>query len=248
MTDRIELLDELGAELARVAAEAERIPRSRAKLRARTLAIALGIAALVAGGAYSVPVTRAAVDGIADSFASWVSGDTSDAPGRALRPTDSPPSWFNGDGEARLIAKSGRVGLYVRRVDSNEGPRLEIGLGDGIVMAGTLKDWRERLGRHAVVVLGPTLFGPRDVLDEHGRFPLLGVSTRDITRVELRYSEGSPLVGDAGDGGFVLLADAWRPLRELIAYDATGRIRERVDMRGDDARYLCQKEPGSCPP
>lgn len=257
MSERIQLLDDLGSEFARVAAETERTSRKRAALagrlfpaglRARTLAIALGIAALLGGGVYSVPATRAAVDGIADSFAAWVSGDNDDAPGRALQPGDNPPSWFSGDGEARLIAETEGVGLYVRRVDSDEGPRLEIGLGEGIVMADTLDGWRQRLGQHAVVVLGPTLFGPQDVLDEQGRFPLVGVTTRDIKRVELRYSDGPSLMGDTGDGGFVLLADAWRPLRELVAYDATGRVRERADMRGDDARYLCDKEPGICPP
>jgi hypothetical protein len=103
-------------------------------------------------------------------------------------------------------------------------------------------------GQHAVVVLGPAPFGRRDFLDERGRFPLLGVTTRDVKRVELRYSEGPPLVGDTGDGGFVLLADAWRRPREPIAYDATGRVLERADMRGNDMRYLCEQEPAVCPP
>jgi hypothetical protein len=58
----------------------------------------------------------------------------------------------------------------------------------------------------------------------------------------------APLVGDTGDSGFVLLADAWRRLRELIAYDGSGRVLEHADMRGDDMRYLCEKEPGVCPP
>jgi hypothetical protein len=80
------------------------------------------------------------------------------------------------------------------------------------------------------------------------RVPLFGVTTRDVKRVELRYSEGPPLVGDTGDGDFVLLADTWRPPRELIAYDATGRVLERADVSEYDMRYLCEKEPGVCPP
>ncbi|MBA2634404.1 MAG: hypothetical protein H0U86_15630 [Chloroflexi bacterium] len=256
MTEHIQLLDDLGAEFARVAAEAERTTRQpsglagrlfRSGLRARTLAVALGIAALLGGGAYSVPATRAAVDGIADSFAAWVSGDSDEAPGRALQPGDNAPRWFSEGAESRLIAKTEGVGLYVRRTDSDEGPWLEFGLGVGLSMGDTLEGWRQRLGQHALVVLGPALFGPQDVLDEQGRFPLLGVTTRDVKRVELRYFEGPPLVGDTGDGGFVLLADAWRPLRELIAYDGAGHVLERTDMRGDDARYLCEKEPGVCP-
>ena len=71
MTERIQLLDDLGAEFGRVTARAER--RSPG-LRTRTLAIALGIAVLLGCGAYAVPTTRAAVDGIADSLAGWVFG------------------------------------------------------------------------------------------------------------------------------------------------------------------------------
>ena len=248
MNERIQLLDDLGAELARVAVEAERAPRKRSGPRVRALVLALGIALLV-GGAYAVPATRAGVDGIVDSLTGWVSGDDAEAPGRPVEPGDNAPHWF-GDtegGKARLIAEAGGVGLFVRRVDSEEGPALEFGLGEGLVMGDTLERWRRTLDQHDVVVLGSTLVGPRDVLDDQARFPLLGVTTRDVTRVELRYAEGPPLVANTGDGGFVLLADAWRPLRELVAYDATGRELERVDVRDSDGRYLCEKEPGVCP-
>jgi hypothetical protein len=258
MIERIQLLDDLGAEFARVAAEAERTSRKRSALagrlfrsglRIRALAIALGVAVLLGGGAYAVPATRAAVDGIAESFASWVSGDSDKAPGRALEPGDNAPAWFSENGgETRLIAKTDGLGLYVRRVDSDEGPWLEFWLGEARGAGDTLERWRQRLGRHAVFVLGYTPFGRRDVLDERGRVPLFGVTTRDVDRVELRYSEGPPLVGDTGDGGFVLLADAWRPPRELIAYDPTGRVLERADVSEYDMRYLCDKEPGVCPP
>jgi hypothetical protein len=256
MTERIQLLDDLGAEFARVAAEAERTSPKPSGLAgsgfgaARNAAVALSIAALLAGGAYSVPATRAAVDGIADSFAAWVLGESDKAPGHALAPGDKVPAWFSDDGDARLIAKTDGVGLYVRRTDSPEGPRLEFGLGEGVPLAigAPLEWWRQRLGQHAVVFLGHAPFGPRDFLDERGRVPLLGVTTRDVKRVELRYAEGHPSLGDTGDGGFVLLADAWRPVRELVAYDASGDVLGRADMRGDDMRYLCDKEPGVCPP
>jgi hypothetical protein len=39
------------------------------------------------------------------------------------------------------------------------------------------------------------------------------------------------VVGDTGDGGFVLLADAWRPLRELIAYVKVGKRVRRLKKR-----------------
>jgi hypothetical protein len=49
------------------------------------------------------------------------------------------------------------------------------------------------------------------------------------------------------NGGFVLIADAWRRHRELVAYDGAGRELERVDLAYLDPRYLCDKEP-TCPP
>ncbi len=254
MTKRIQLLDDLGAEFGRVAVRAERASRKRFAFaasplgsgrRLRTSAIALSMGVLLVSSAYAVPATRTAVDG----FAAWVVGDSDDAPGRALKPGDDVPSWFSADGEARLIAKSDGVGLYVRRTDSDQGPWLEFGLGEGVglTMGGSLEDWRQQLEQQAVVVLGPALFGPRDVLDDRGRSPLLGVTARDVKRVELRYSDGPPLIGDTGDGGFVLLADAWRPLRELVGYDSAGQVLERVDMSNNDLAYLCEKEPGVCP-
>ena len=236
MIERIQLLDDLGAELHRVAAEAERasrrratLPRrlSRAGLRARTLAVALGIAVLLVSAAYAVPATRPAVDGVAGAFAGWVSGHGDDAPGRALKPGDDVPAWFREGGGARLIAKTEGVGLYVRRSDSDRGPRLDFGLGEGVglAMGGPLEDWLERLDRRAIVVLGSALFGPRDVLDGRGRFPLLGLTAREAKRIELRYAGGPPAAGDTGDG----------------------RVLERVDLGNLDMRYLCVKEPGACP-
>src|ERR1700754_1406892 len=231
MIERVQFLDELGSEFARVAADAEqtsykRSVSTRHGRRARTLAGALGLAVLLSGVAYAVPAPGTAADGVAESLPAWVSGDSDDAPGRALEPPDNVPSWFSSGGDARLIAKTHGVGLYARRSDSAEGPRLEVGLGEGVglIVDGSLESWRERFERDSVHVLGTALFGPRDVLDEQGRSPLLGLTTRDVKRVELRYADGPPLVGDAGDGGFVLLADAWRPLRELIAYGITGRV------------------------
>lgn len=106
---------------------------------------------------------------------------------------------------------------------------------------------RETLGDRAVVVHpGTALFGRGDAIDDRGRFPLLGVTTRDVERVDLRYADGSTLAADNGDGGFVLLVDAWRPLDELIAYDGTGEVRGRADLTHIDNSYLCEREPG-CP-
>lgn len=256
MTGRIQFLDKLGEEFARVASEAERPSRSfaagrrlfRRDLRARTSAIAVGVIVLIASTSYAVPATRAAFDGVVDSFAGWVSGDeTAQAPGRPVLPGDNVPTWLRGDQQTRLIAKTEGLGLYVRRSDTGNEQRLDFLLGQARGISGTVEELREFLGKDAAVVLGYTPFGPRDPLDAKGRVPVFGVTTRDVARVELRYSDGAPLTGKTGDGGFVLLADAWRPPQELIAYDSTGRVVDRIDVSEYDMRYLCDKDP-VCPP
>jgi len=255
MSDRFQLVDALDAEFARVGAEAERFSRNSPLAGrllhgagARTLVVTMAIAVLLGGSAYAVPATRGTVSDIADSFASLFSGGDDDAPGRPLQAGDRGPAWFQDSavGERRVIAETAGVKLFVRALDTERGRWLEFGLGDGIVMGDTLESWRERLGQHALVLLGTTAFGARDLLDDRGRVPLLGVTTRDVNRVELRYAEGPTTSSEAGDGGFVLLADAWRPLHELVAYDDSGRVLERADISDRDLRYLCEKEPG-CP-
>jgi hypothetical protein len=63
----------------------------------------------------------------------------------------------------------------------------------------------------------------------------------------VHYVDGGPPLEETGvDGGFVLLLDAWRPLREIVAYDASGRELDRVDATHLDLRIYCEKEPG-CP-
>lgn len=250
MNERIQLLDDLGAEFARIATEADHTSRTppatllRQIPRARALAISLCIAALLGGTAYAVPATRAAID----DLAGWVAGDEA-APGRALGSSHRAPRWFDGaeDQDVRLIARADGVALYVRRAESDSGTVLEFGVGHGIVMGDTLESWRRRLDGHAVVILGSTFVGPRDALDPQGRAPLAGITVREVDRVRLQYREGPPLVSETGDGGFVLLIDAWRPLQEIVAYDRTGRVVERLDISDYDLRYLCIKDP-ACPP
>jgi hypothetical protein len=258
MSGRIQMLDDLGAEFSRVATEVEsrgqdvsqpRWQAFRPGARARTLAVAFAVTALFAGTAFAVPATREAVSSVAGSLTGWVLGDDGDAPGRAVEPGDNAPAWFGqNSGDARMIAESEGVGLFVRR-SGPEGDRvLQFGLGSGMIVGDSLEGWSQRLGERPVVVLpGPAAFGPQDLLDDQGRFPLLGVTTRDVTRLEVQYAEGPPLVRENGDGGFVLLVDAWRLPRELVSYDRAGRVLEHTDLSGHDMRYLCEREPG-CPP
>jgi hypothetical protein len=123
-----------------------------------------------------------------------VAGDDEQAPGTPLAPGNDAPDWVREQG-GRLIAEQNGVELYVTRVDTAErGTLLNFTIGDGVAIGGTIDDWRERFDDQAVVVLGAANFGSfRDMLDERGRFPLLGVTARSVDRVELRYAQGPPL-------------------------------------------------------
>jgi hypothetical protein len=243
MTD-INLLDDLGAEFARVAA---RHPdRRRFRMPARAVAIAASACVLLGASAYAVPPTRAAIDDLAASFSGLFEGDDATSPGRALQPGDDAPDWVRESG-GRLIAEKAGVGLYVTRVETNQGMVLNFALGQAIGAGNTIDGWRETFENRAAVLLGPTPFGNNDWLDERGRVPVLGLTARSVDRLVVHYADGGPTLEETGvDGGFVLLADAWRPLSEIVAYDEAGRELERVDATRLDMRTLCDKEPG-CP-
>jgi hypothetical protein len=248
----IQLLDDLGAEFARVAGAPGR-PRRRTRVRSftalpgRALAVAFSVLVLLGAAAYAVPPTRAAIENLTGTFAGWLAGDEGAAPGRALRPEDEAPDWVRESGGRVIVANHG-VELYVTRSETEEGTYLKFALGNAIAIGNTIDGWREQFEKHAAIVLGPTPFESLDQrwLDEQGRFPLMGVTARSVERVELRYEQGPPLVETGLDGGFVLLADAGRRLHELVAYDAAGRELERVDLGYVDTRDFCKLEP-TCP-
>jgi hypothetical protein len=246
----IQLLDDLGAEFARVAAERERAPR-RSRLRsltatpARALAVAVSALVVLGGGTYAVQPTRAAIEDLTSTFAGWLAEDESDAPGRALRPEDDAPEWVREEGGRVIVEKAG-VELYVTRSETENGTYLSFVLEGSVAVGNTIEGWRDTFQNRSVMVLGPGLDRLQDVLDEQGRFPLLGLAARSVERVELHYEQGPPVVETGVDGGFILLTDAWRQPRELIAYDAAGRELERVSLAYLDTRDLCDKEP-TCP-
>ena len=230
--------------------EHERAPR-RSGLRSltaapgRALAVACSVVVLLGAGAYAVPPTRAAIDDLMSTFAGWLAEEESNAPGRALRPVDDAPEWVREAG-GRLIVEKAGVELYVTRSETENGTYLNFALDGSVAVGNTIDGWRDTFKDRSVMVLGPALWGPQDMLDEQGRFPLLGLAARSVERVELHYEQGPPVVETGVDGGFILVTDAWRRLRELIAYDAAGRELERADLAYLDSRYLCDKEPG-CP-
>ena len=185
----------------------------------------LAVLALLAGTAYAVPASRAAVDDVADSvagsFVGWMGGDPADAPGRELNAGEQAPDYFR-DGawarrhvrEPRVIAEAGGYKLYAYRAQSGS---ISFDLGDtGFGMGGfTAEDFKGR----ALYLLGPgAMKGP----DAHGHIPYFGIVAKAVTRVELTYDEGLPLRVGGVNGGFVLLMEPSRGPREVIAYDRDG--------------------------
>lgn len=229
----IRLLDDLGAELARAARRPGRARVGRLPaVRGQAVAAALALVGLLAGAAYAVPATRAAIDDITGTFSSWMEGDDVQAPGRALRPGDDAPDWVR-EGRSRQIAEAGGVGLYVTRVETERrGVQLEFWLGDSTAISGTLEDWRARFDDHAVLFLGiPPVARGRSV-DSRGRFRLMGLTARSVERVAVTYENGPPTFVDGVDGGFVAMVDSGRAVDELVAYDAAGRELDRADVSG----------------
>lgn len=261
----IRMLHELGAELGRVAAAEQARGRSGVRARLRALAprpgtgkriAALTAAAVIAlsGVAYAMPMTRDAVMGIADMFDGWMAGDESQAPGRALRPGDAAPEWVDA-ASSRVIAEDHGVKIIVRRTETKEhGPMLGVSLNGhvrgGVSISGTLDGWRERFAENPVAILGTAPLvhqdpSADDFVDDQGRVPLVGLTARPVDRVELRYATGPPLSTRDADGGVILMADAWRGPREVVAFDVDGAELGRENVSHIDLRHLCERVP-SC--
>ena len=216
---------EIARVLARAGAGAAVSSRPRRPRRWRRLAPA-GVAALallLSGGYAAAPPLRAAIDDVAATFAGWLGGDASVAPGRALLSGDQAPDYFRDARysiDPRVIAEADGYKLYAAR---EPGGTLEFDLGDtGVGLGGFSADaFRD----HALIVLGP---GAVQNADEHGHVPLFGITARAVQGVELTYDVGPPLRLSGVDGGFVLLAEPRRRPHEVIVLDGDGRELERA--------------------
>lgn len=229
-------------EVARVLAQAKASPKRIVRLpivAARRDLVAPGLAALalLAGAAYAVPVSRAAIDDVASSvagtfaFDGWAGGDSTDAPGRALRTNEQAPNYFR-DGawakrhvkDPRVIAEAGGYKLFAYRERSGS---IGFDLGDtGVGMGGFAAEHFE--GR-ALFLLGPgSMKGP----DAKGHIPYFGITAKSVRSIELTYDKGPPLRVDGIDGGFVLLMEPPRGPREVIAYDGAGEEVGRQSLPG----------------
>lgn len=201
-----------------------------APARPRFALQALAALALLGVALYSVPTTRAAIQDAGGSvggvFASWLGGDSADAPGKPLGAGEKAPEYLYENGfakEPRVIAEAGGYKLY-----SYIGPSggLNFDLGDTGVGMGF--ESAAELGDAPLHILGP---GAMQHADPEGHVPLFGIAAKPVSTVELTYSSGPPLRVTGVAGGFVLLAEPGRGPVEVIAFDAKGNEvgRQKVD-------------------
>lgn len=195
-----------------------------APARPRLALQALAALALLGAALYSVPVTRAAIEGTGESvggvFSGWLGGESAEAPGKPLEAAGAErlPQGFeyledpHDAKEPRVIAEAGRYKLYSYIAPSGSLSFLfgGIGFGMGYPSAAELGD--------APLHLLDT--GARRHPDAQGHVPVWGLAARSVTSVELTYESGPPLRVSGVEGGFILLAEPGRGPIEVIALDA----------------------------
>ncbi len=204
------------------------------------------LAALVLLGValYSVPPTRAAIEGAGESvggvFSAWLGGESAEAPGKSLGSGEEAPENLYQEyssKEPRVIAEAGGYKLY-SYIGSAGGLNFEFGQGSNGSFI---------MGYENVAELGDSplhVVGPWPVPAGHqGHVPLFGIAARSVRSVELTYKSGPPLRVFGVEGGFVLLAEPSRTPVEVIALDAEGKElgREPID-------YPLVIEPEAPPP
>ncbi len=218
--------------VARVVAQAsQRKKPSRrfalAPARPRFALQALAALVLLGVGLYSVPPTRAAIEGAGESvggvFSGWLGGDSAEAPGKPLEAAGAerlPPGFEylkdpHDAKEPRVIAEAGGYKLYSYIGSSGSLNFLfgDTGFGMGFESAA-------ELGDAPLYVLGP---GAMQHADSQGHVPLFGIAAQSVSTVELTYTSGPPLRVSGVDGGFVLLAEPSCGPTEVIALDASGK-------------------------
>jgi len=187
--------------------------------RPRLALQALAALALLGVALYSVPVTRAAIEGTGESvggvFSGWLSGDHAEAPGKPLEADEKLleyQEYLHDAREPRVIAEASRYKLY-SYIGSDGGLNFELGgVGVGLGYPSAAE-----LGDAPLHLLDP---GARPHADAQGHVPLFGIAARSVSSVELTYESGPPLRVSGVDGGFVLLAEPSRGPIEVIALDA----------------------------
>lgn len=193
----------------------------------RRLAVpGLATLALLAGGAYTFPPARAAINDVAGTvagtFSGWLGGNSTDVPGRPIGANDQAPEYFYNPRYAqdpRVIAETDGYKLYaaLNPNGSVEFDLPDIGMGAGL--------FASDLRGSAVYLLGR---GSTRDANAQGNVPVYGITARSVTSVELTYDTGPPLRVDGIDGAFVLFADPSRGPHEVVGLDASGNAVGRM--------------------
>ncbi len=204
---------------------------ARRRWGAPTLALqALATLVLLGAALYSVPSTRAAMEGAGESvggvFSGWLGGDHAEAPGKPLEADEKLPEYqeyLHDTKEPRVIAEAGRYKLY-SYIGSAGGLNFELG-GTGVGMG---FENAAELGDAPLHLLDP---GARRHVDAQGEVPVFGIATQSVSSVELTYESGPPLRVSGVEGGFVLLAEPNRGPIEVLALGVDGKEvgRESID-------------------
>ncbi|HEV7400839.1 MAG TPA: hypothetical protein VGN84_11305 [Solirubrobacterales bacterium] len=230
--------------VARTSRRKKASPRfALAPARPRFALQALAALALLGAALYSVPVTRAAIEGTGESvggvFSGWLGGDSAEAPGKPLEAGEKLleyQEYLHDTKEPRVVAEAGRYKLY-----SYIGVSGGLGFEFGGIGVGLGNESAAELGDAPLHLLDP---GAMPHADAQGHVPLFGLAARSVSSVELTYESGPPLRVSGVDGGFVLLAEPSRGPIEVIALDAGGREigREPIDYP------LVDESPEAPPP
>jgi hypothetical protein len=201
-----------------------------APARPRLALQVLATLVLLGAALYSVPATRAAIQGAGESvgsvFSGWLGGDSAEAPGKPLPAGEELPEYMeylHDSKEPRMIAEAGGYELYSYISPSGSLSFLFGGIGVGLGYPNAAE-----LGDAPLHLLDP---GARRHADAQGHVPVFGIATRSVSSVELTYESGPPLRVSGVEGGFVLLAEQSRGPIEVIALGADGKEigRESID-------------------
>lgn len=201
---------------------------------------ALAALAILGAALYSVPPTRAAIEGAGESvggvFSGWLGGDSAEAPGKPLQAAEEEklPEYLEYLSEParaedpRVLAEAGGYKLF-SYIGSSGGLNFilgETGFGEGWESAAELV---AMLDGAPMYVLGSGKTWRH--ADPQGHVPLFGIAARSVSGVELTYESGPPLRVSGVEGGFVLLAEPSRGPSEVVAIGADGKEvgRESID-------------------
>jgi hypothetical protein len=181
----------------------------------RPVLAAVAAAVVLTGGAFAVPVTRAAIVSAFDSLFGDGGGQGTRLSGNEI------PAWIEPDAtDVRTIAGTGSGRLIAYR----EGGAYCVAYGDAVGECSSREQWLSTFAEHRAVLRGPT--GAQDAEQR----TLYGLSTREVASVRMSYESGPPSVSDARAGGFAIAADMSRTPRELALLDANGGVLETIDV------------------